>query len=56
MEEAIRADLESSFGLHGDSVNPVSGGLDEPKMEACLRREGMAGQAVQQETFFTEAA
>ena len=26
MEEAIRADLESSFGLHGDSVNPVSGG------------------------------
>ena len=26
MEEAIRADLESSFGLHGDSVTPVSGG------------------------------
>ena len=26
MEEAIRADLESSFGLRGDSVTPVSGG------------------------------
>lgn len=26
MEEAIRADLESSFGLHGDSGNSVSGG------------------------------
>ena len=26
MEETIRADLESSFGLRGDSVTPVSGG------------------------------
>ena len=52
MEEAIRADLESSFGLHGDSVNPVSGGWLNRKWKLVC-----GGKAwLVKETFFTEAA
>lgn len=45
MEEAIRADLESSFGLHGDSVNPVSGGWMNRKWKlVCGGKEWLVKQ------------
>ena len=45
MEEAIRADLESSFGLHGDLVNPVSGGWMNRKWKlVCGGKEWLVKQ------------
>ena len=45
MEEAIRADLVSSFGLRGDSVTPVSGGWLNRKWKlVCGREEWLVKQ------------
>ena len=45
MEEAIRADLASSFGLRGDSVTPVSGGWMNRKWKlVCGGKEWLVKQ------------